>query len=838
MRRRRKFLLISGGVAAFLVLSTYFYFTKDLPTLVALMDYQPNLVTKVYSDDGQLVAEFYVERRVVVPLATMPVHLIDAFLAAEDAGFFEHEGVSYTSILRAFIKNIQAGKIVQGGSTITQQVARSFFLSREKKFSRKIREVIMAYRIERQLNKEEILNLYLNQIYLGNGAYGVEAAAQTYFGKNVGDLTVAESALLAGLPKAPNKYSPYADLDRSKKRQEYILARMVIEEFIDQETSQAALDEEFKLKPREVKSLWAGPYFTEHIRRYIEEEYGDELLYKGGLNIYTTMDLRLQKIANEAVRAGIRAFDKRRGYRGPLETFATVEEVDAFRDEVEEKLGSRPAELGHIYRGVITSVDLKKKLLNVDIGMQRGIVTYRYLRWARVYNPENASDGELVEDPLVNFSTGDVVDVLVKRLPYDESSPMLLALEQEPLVEAALIAVDPETGYVKAMVGGSAFSKTQFNRAVQAYRQPGSAFKPIIYTAALDLGYTPATTILDTPLVFDFEKEEKEVLDEFGEVVEKEQVAPVLDENGEVVEEEVEKWRPRNYDEQFHGLTTVRTALTKSRNIVTIKVLKDIGVKNAIEYAARLGITSPLASDLSLALGSSAVTLIEMTTAFATFANQGYRPEMLFISRITDKNGDVLEENVPTAEEAISRETAYIMTNLLQGVVQNGTGFRAKALGRPAAGKTGTTNNLNDAWFIGYVPNLVAGAWVGYDNEKRLGKHETGSRAAAPIWVKFMKGATEDTPIENFEVPDGVEFVKIDPETGFLASPMTEGVIFEVFKIGTTPTEFSGARMPEDPAEMQETEVRDPLLEDTEYGDGELRAPVYSDNPELMQLVQ
>lgn len=819
-----------------MVLSTYFYFTKDLPTLVALMDYQPNLVTKVYSDDGQLVAEFFVERRVVVPLATMPVHLIDAFLAAEDAGFFEHEGVSYTSILRAFIKNVQAGKIVQGGSTITQQVARSFFLSREKKFSRKIREVIMAYRIERQLNKDEILNLYLNQIYLGNGAYGVEAAAQTYFGKNVGDLTVAESALLAGLPKAPNKYSPYADLDRSKKRQAYILSRMVIEEFIDRETSRAALDEEFKLKPREVKSLWTGPYFTEHIRRYIEEEYGDELLYKGGLNIYTTMDLRLQKIANEAVKTGIRAFDKRRGYRGPIQVLATIEEVDAFRDAVEEKLASRPIESGRIYKGVITSVDLKKKLLNVDIGMQRGIVKYRYLRWARVYNPENAPDGELIEDPLVNFSTGDVVDVLVRRLPYDESSPMLLALEQEPLVEAAFMAVDPETGYVKAMVGGSAFSKTQFNRAVQAYRQPGSAFKPIIYTAALDLGYTPATTILDTPLVFDFKKEEKEVLDENGEVVEPEPVEPVLDEFGEVVEEKVEKWRPRNYDERFHGLTTVRTALAKSRNIVTIKVLQDIGVKNAIEYAVRLGITSPLASDLSLALGSSAVTLKEMTTAFATFANQGYRPDLLFISRITDKNGEVLEENVPTAEEAISRETAYIMTNLLQGVVQNGTGFRAKALGRPAAGKTGTTNNLNDAWFLGYVPNLVAGVWVGYDDEKKLGKHETGSRAAAPIWVKFMKGATENTPIENFDVPDGVEFVKIDPETGFLASAMTEGVIFEVFKVGTTPTEFSVAGMPDEPTEMQQTVVRDPLLEDAE--DDEEAAPVYNDNPELMQLVQ
>jgi penicillin-binding protein 1A len=535
------------------------------------------------------------------------------------------------------------------------------------------------------------------------------------------------------------------------------------------------------------------------------------------------------------VNYGLRTFDKRRGYRGPKQQLATLEEVDVFRAGIEEKLATRPLELGKIYQGIITSVDKKKKLLNVDIGLRRGIIIYRYLRWARVYNPESAPDGELVEDPFVNFSTGDVVDVLVKRLPEDETIPMLLALEQEPLVEAAIIAIDPESGHVKAMVGGSGFSKTQFNRAVQAYRQPGSAFKPIIYSAALDTGYTPATIILDTPLVFDFEKEEEEVLDEFGEVVEKEEVEPLLDEFGEVIEEDVEKWRPRNYDEQFHGPTTVRTALTKSRNIVTIKILKDIGVKTAINNAKRLGITSPLANDLSLALGSSAVTLLEMTTAFATFANQGYRPEPLFISRITDKEGNIIEENVPTAEKVLSRETAYIMTNLLQGVVQHGTGFRAKALGRPAAGKTGTTNNLNDAWFIGYVPNLVTGAWVGYDEEKRLGKHETGSRAAAPIWVKFMKGAVEDTPIDNFEVPDGVEFAKIDPVTGLLASPLTKDVIFEVFKTGTAPTETSIPAMAEEEAGIEEAGLHDPNLPSSEGAEGE---PVYTDNPELMQLVQ
>ncbi len=813
---KRRILWLSGAIAALIILvilGGYFHFTKDLPSLNRITDYQPNLVTRAYSANGEVIGEFYIERRVVVPLSSMPKYLIDAFLAAEDSGFYEHDGISYISIARAFYKNMLAGKFVQGGSTITQQVARSFFLSNEKKISRKIREVIMAYRIERKLSKDEILNLYLNQIYLGNGAYGVQAAAETYFGKDVGELSISESALLAGLPKAPNKYSPYSNLKRAKERQEFVLNRMVEEQYINPNDAVAAFFDKLDLKPKTIKTLWTGPYFTEHIRRYVEEKYGDNRLYKGGLNIYTTMNLKLQKDANEAVDFGRRAFDKRRGYRGPVEVFKTVDEMDEFRDKIDKELERKPIKAKGIYKGLITSVDRKKKLIGVDIGHRHGLINKWHYRWARVYNPENNSDGELVSDPLANFNTGDVIYVRVRREPKDDNTLLSLYLEQEPLVEAALISSEPETGYVRAMVGGSSFRKTQFNRAIQAYRQPGSGFKPIIYAAALDNNYTPATIVMDSPIVFE---------DDINEV----------------------KWRPRNYDKEFHGPTTVRTGLTKSRNIVTIKILQDIGVSTALDYARRFGITSPLANDLSLALGSSALTVSEMNTVFATFANKGYRPDPIFITKITDKDGNVLEENIPNAEQVIGEDTAYIMCNLLQGVIQHGTGHRAKALGRPAGGKTGTTNNLNDAWFIGFVPNLTATVWVGYDNEKELGRFETGSRAAIPIWLKYMQNATKGTPVKEFEIPEGIEFAKIDPITGLLAPPEAKNVLFEVFKTGTAPTQMSALPEKVKPAERT-LKVKEPdktgnenAPEITDDFDIPIDDKGYVDDPEMMQIVE
>ncbi len=753
-RRLIGYALICIGILCLFLIGFYIYLSKTLPDLDALSNYQPNLVTRVYSDDGAMIGEFYIERRVIVPIEKIPEHLKEAFLAAEDAEFYEHEGISYVGIMRAFYKNLHAGKIVQGASTITQQVARGFFLTPEKKVMRKIKEMMLARRIEKRLSKSEILALYLNQIYLGNGSYGVQAAAQTYFDKDVQDLDLAESALIAGLPKAPSRYSPYVNFILSKKRQEFILQRMVEERFISNNEADFAKAETIVLKPYITKSLWVGPYFTEHIRRYIENKYGDDVLYRGGLNIYTTLNVRLQKAANEAVKKGLRDFDRRRGYRGPIKNISDEEEVRAFTDALITKRRGSPFETGDLVEGIITAIDLKSGRFELDLGGRTGYMNRWGYRWARLYNPENTPEGTIVQRPRTLFHVGDVLLLKVRTALL--KGPIPLTLEQTPLAQASLLAMDQETGYIKAMVGGADFSTSQYNRVVQAKRQPGSAFKPIIYSAAFDKGFTPATIIMDTPIVF--EDSENAV-----------------------------QWRPRNYDERFGGPTTVRKALAKSRNVVTIKILKKIGLGYCIDYARKLGITTPLAHDLSLALGSSAVTLYDLTSVYSVFANKGKRAKPIFITKIIDKDGIVIEDNAPSATEVISPQTAYLMTKMLEGVIENGTGWRARSLGRPAAGKTGTTNGLNDAWFLGYVPQLTAGVWFGYDSEKKLGRHETGSRAALPIWLSFMKAATKDKPVNDFQAPEGIEFARIDAETGQPATPLTSKPIFEVFKTGTAP---------------------------------------------------
>ena len=787
-----------------LLIGGYIYIISGLPSLNAVEDYRPNLITKIYSGDGLVIGEYYKERRTIVPLDEMPDHLIQAFLSAEDAQFYEHKGIDYRGIMRAIWKNLQAGRVVQGASTITQQVAKSFFLTPERRISRKIREAILASRMENRLSKDDILFLYLSQIYFGNGAYGVQAASERYFGKDVGDLTVAEAALIAGLPKAPSRYSPYRNPELARKRQEVVITRMLEEEYIKRETAEEALNEFLKLRPRKVESLWVGPYFTEMIRKYILETYGEELLYKGGLRIYSTLDVQMQRGANIAVENGLRGHDKRRGYRGPFTTLTTMEEVQELRQETDSKLEKTPLTVGSIYKGLISEVNKKDKSLVVYIGSIRGKVAFNDLKWASLFNPTKDPDGGKTVEPMTVFNPGDVILVKVKKLPRHADDPIPLKLEQDPEAEAALLAIEPETGFIKAMVGGSGFRRTEFNRAVQAKRQPGSAFKPVIYATALDHGYTPATIIVDSPLVFENVVEEDIVEEE--EVTEDATGDPALSETPkpdkegeEAADEEPETWmwKPRNFEEKFYGPTTIRTALTKSRNVVTVKVLQDIGVKRATKYARKLGIKSDLAADLSLALGSSALTLLEMTSAFSTFANLGTRAEPLFITKIVDRSGEVLEEAEPVTGEVITPQTSYIITSLLKGVVDSGTGWRARLKGRrPAAGKTGTTNNLNDAWFIGYVPGLTAGAWIGYDEERVLGENETGNRAAAPIWKHFMDSALVGTSAKNVPVPEGVEFARIDPKTGLLANPTTEKPVFEVFKAGTAPTEVSSRSVP------------------------------------------
>jgi penicillin-binding protein 1A len=771
------FLLGVGLIGGLGLVAGYLYINEDLPKINSLMDYRPSIISKVFADDGRVIAEFFKERRIVVPLSEVSPTLVNAFVAAEDSRFFKHQGFDLVSILRAFIKNLEAGAIKQGGSTITQQVTRSFLLTPERSYIRKIKELILSYRIEKAFTKEEILFLYLNQIYLGHGAYGVEAAADNYFGKRVKDLSLAECAVLAGLPQAPSRYSPFRHPDQARQRQVYVLNRMVEEGTITGEQAAEALNVKLDIKPRRNIYIEEIPYFTEHVRRYVETMYGTDALYTQGLQITTGVSIKFQKAAEEELVKGLLELDKRYGYRGPLRSIRP-DEIEVFAREVQAELDKKPLEAGVTARGVVTQVNDAGKTATVRVGSQQGSIVLADMDWARKPNPDVAHFAAKLKRPGEALKVGDVILVRVKEKRNDpKESGWRLALEQEPLVQGALLCLETETGLVKAMVGGRDFTENQFNRAVQARRQPGSAFKPIIYAAALDRKfkdpkkvYTPASIIIDSAVVFE-DKERDQT------------------------------WKPRNYKETFYGPTLMREALAQSRNLVTIKILQDIGVDYAIDYARRLGITTDLTRTLSLALGASGVSLFELTRAYSVFANQGFLVEPVFVLKIVDRDGQVLEEAGTGRRQVIEKDTAYIMTSLLESVVQHGTGQRVKALNRPAAGKTGTTNDMYDAWYLGYTREYIAGTWVGFDEEAPLGKTETGAVAAIPIWLGFMKRVLANQPTQVFEPPEGVVFAKIDAETGLLPVPESRKTIFECFKDGTVPSEFTKR-----PGEVKETE--------------------------------
>ncbi|MCK5551529.1 MAG: penicillin-binding protein, partial [Deltaproteobacteria bacterium] len=590
---------------------------------------------------------------------------------------------------------------------------------------------------------------------------------------------LAETSLLAGLPQAPSRNSPYNHPRMAKLRQAYVLDQMVENEYIDRVEATDALETTLEIHPRKSKFLEVAPYFTEHVRRYVEKKYGRDMLYKEGLQIFTTLDVAMQKAAQKAVHRGLKELDKRQGYRGPLKHLEQGE-IESFCQEVQEALGQSPLTEGEEVLGVVVEVREREKAVSVKVGDAVGRIELEDMKWARKPDSEIPYYRARIRNPREALQVGDVIKVRVKGL---SSKTMALSLEQDPLVHAALLSIDLKTGYVKAMVGGRDFRESQFNRAVQAKRQAGSAFKPIIYASAIDNEYTPATVIVDSPIIYDGTQD-------------------------------YQSWKPRNYEEKFYGPTTLRKALTKSRNVITVKIVQDIGIPYVIQYARKLGIESLLNEDLSMALGSSSVSLLELTKAYAIFGNQGYRVESIFIKKITDKEGNILEEKLPSSqgvsphegdgsgeegdgespEQVVSPETAYIITSLLEGVVRNGTGWRAKALGRPCAGKTGTTDNYSDAWFIGYTPDLITGVWVGFDQEKPLGIDETGSRAACPIWLDYMKTVLQGKPIKHFPVTPGIVFAKIDPETGLLASPSSRNTVFECFKEGTAPTRHSEAK--------------------------------------------
>lgn len=727
----------------------YLHFCEGLPQITTLRDYRPPLITTVFADDGEKIAEFFKERRILVALKDMPDHLKKAFVSAEDSRFFTHPGVDIKSIIRAAIRNVEAGEVVQGGSTITQQVVKSFLLSPEKKFERKIREAILAYRLENSFSKEEILYLYLNQIYLGHGAYGVGAAAENYFGKAVKDLSLAECAMLAGLPQAPSQYSPFRHLDKARARQKYVLERMVIDGYITQKDADAAFSEALDIHPRPNFYIANAPHYAEYIRQYLAEKYGEETLYTGGLKVYTSVNIALQRMADRAVDKGLRELDQRHhGYRGPIRHLADNAERKRVLTELAEEREGTPLAAGEVVQGVVMAVDASSESVMVALGAGEGRIRFSDMAWASKRQDRKAASGK----PADMLAPGDLIWVGAMEGP--ENGNWRLTLEQAPTTEGALVCIEPGSGQVKAMVGGRDFRASQFNRAIQAKRQPGSAFKPIVYTAALENGYTPATKILDTAFVY---------------------------------ESANMTWMPKNYDRTFHGAVLLRTALAKSLNLPTINIVHDLGVHVVIDYAHRLGIPDKLEPNLSLALGTCGVSPLDLTAVYSVFANGGQRISPVFISRIEDRDGDILEESRQTAEQVIDPATAYLMTSLLESVVTSGTGQSVRKLGRPTAGKTGTTNDLRDAWFVGFTRDYITGVWVGYDQERPLGVKETGGRAASPIWLYFMEQAEAGLPIRDFEAPSGVVFAKIDGNSGLLPAPESRSVIFECFKEGTVP---------------------------------------------------
>lgn len=739
--------LIAGFIGAVFI---YFHFSKDLPDVRKLKDHQPSTITQIYSDKDEIIAEFYIEKRIIVSLENIPLALKQATLAVEDSNFYHHFGIDPKAIFRAFFTNLKAGYVVEGGSTITQQLTKTMFLSREKTLSRKIKEAILAVRLELFFSKDEILELYLNQIYYGHGTYGVKAAARTYFGKSIKELTLAECAMIASLPKAPNNYSPYRNPKRARKRRNHVIRRMADVSFITMEQAKASIQEDFHLdKVQEM--LNKAPYFVEHVRRILEEKFGSSKLYRAGLKVYTTLDMEMQESAQRSIKENLRNADKRYGYRGSLGT------VDLSRGEIAVQNAmikqnnfseGKGIEIGSTIDGTVMSVDETQAW--VIPGAEDGYLNIKNMNWARKPNPNVDGRWAKIKRPNEAITAGDMIRVKILGRKQNGSG-WSLALEQEPEVEAALISLDPLTGHIKAMVGGYNFYKSQFNRAVQAIRQPGSAFKPIIYAAAINEGFTPSSIIIDSPIIF---KEKEDAFD---------------------------KWKPVNFEEKFYGPTSLREALAHSRNVVTVKLMQKIGIKSSIRLARSLGISSKLEENLSIALGSSGMTLYELTSAYSAFANMGTLIKPAAIRYIKSRSGEVLFTSVPKSTQPITPGTAHIITSLMQSVIQNGTATKVRALKRPVAGKTGTTNNYVDAWFMGYTPELVTGVWVGKDKDEPLGRNETGSRTAIPIWLQFMQEALANRPKINFPVSSDIQFLKVQSESGEPAKFGDTDSKFELF---------------------------------------------------------
>jgi penicillin-binding protein 1A len=678
-------------------------------------------VTQIFARDGQRIGEFYNERRIEVPYSRLPRHLVLAFVAAEDARFFEHPaGVDINGIIRAFFRNLEAGRVVQGGSTITQQVVKRILLTSERSFGRKIREAVLAYHIDNYLSKDEILNIYLNHIFLGHGAYGVEAAALEYFSKHVEDLNLAEAAVLAGIPKFPSRYDPYSNPMQCKERQAYVLRRMAEVGFISKSEEEAALKQPIKLRPYRPEWIKECGYFSEHVRSLLEERFGKDRVYNMGLKVYTTADVGLHQEAQEAIEAGIDGLVQRHGYRGPLRHLGG-KELAAYQSRQVKYYNKYPPRQGLSVTALVASFDKKRHSLNLHLGD----------KW--VVLPEKGQDGP--GPSTAGLRPGDVVQV--RLLSRDRHGKIWTAeLIPAPMVQAALISMELKTGKVRVLIGGKDFGDSTFDRATQARRQPGSAFKPIVYAAAIEKGYRPDSILLDEPISLPGGR------------------------RGEV-------WSPQNYDHHFNGPIRLASALAHSRNVPAVRLMMAIGVPATLRMAKTLGITSPIFPNYASALGASDVTLFELTRAYSVFPNDGALVEPAFINRIEDRDGRVLVDYRVQRRQVLDAGAAQTMTRLMLGVVEFGTATRVQVLGRPIAGKTGTTNDFRDAWFIGFTPSLITGAWMGMDDNHSLGRKETGSQAAAPIFINYMKEALSGQEVEKFpQIHAATLAKKGDEQTG------------------------------------------------------------------------
>ena len=728
--------------------STLWYFSSDLPDYKILSNYKPPISSRVHSVQGQLIAEYALQKRFFIPYESIPKNVIYSFLSAEDKNFFSHPGVDAKSITRAIIKNIKniySNKRLEGASTITQQVAKNFLLTNEVSIKRKIKEAILAFRIERAYSKERIMELYLNQIYLGEGTYGIAAASLEYFDKAVSELSYEEAAMLAALPKAPSKYNPYKSKKIAKTRRDFVLKNLYENSYINESEYKSLINKKIKIKKRKIELLEEANFYTEEVRRIISDTYGYDNLYKGGLSIRTPMNSSYQKESVYALRKGLESYDKRNGWRGPIIN------IDSENWKNKVKKFTIDKSLQWKLAKVIEVSKLSIKIETEDAEL--GFINFKNVSWTRKKSFDDI------------LKLNDII--YVKKIKKNKWS-----LKQLPKINGAIVVMDPYTGRVLAMSGGFSYNLSEFNRATQAKRQPGSAFKPFVYAAALENGFTPSTLVLDAPFVID---------QGVG----------------------LKTWKPENYGKKFYGPSTLRTGIEKSRNLMTVRVAQKVGFEQISKIANSFGIYNDVPELLSVSLGSAETTLVRLTNAYCTFVNGGKKVNPIFIDRVQDRRGKTifnsdkrkcvgckdisyLEEEVPFIKDnkiqIISTETAYQMTSLMEGVVKRGTGRKLRNLNIPLAGKTGTTNKNMDAWFLGFTSKLVIGVYVGFDVPKSLGKYETGAKAALPIFKTFVEKVVKKKDARPFKIPKNINLVLVDAETGMKADINTKKVIYESFK--------------------------------------------------------